>query len=98
MEEEQNLQNGAVFDKSVLRAMILQESRLALDMNDVVDAADMVDDLGFDSITMISLIVRIETTYGITVDNDDLTLDFMKTVDSLYQYVLKKIEAKGDIK
>jgi len=78
-------------EMQTLKKLIIQESRRKLEENDVTDMADLFYDLGFDSITSMSLVVRLEMAFGIVIDDDDMSLDFMKTVDSLYRYVLTKL-------
>lgn len=41
---------------------------------DIIRYVDLVDDLGMDSITFVSIIIEIETTFDITVP-DDMILD-----------------------
>jgi len=82
------------FPKQKLKELLMSISRLQLDIADITDTAKLIEDLGFDSITLITLVVKLEESYQIIVEDEDLLMDFMETVSSLYQYILKKMETK----
>lgn len=60
-----------------------------LDLDDAIiydlnhDYVDLFDDLGYDSIKLISLIVDIEEFYNIEIDDNYLLMDYMRKYDSL---------------
>ena len=48
-----------------------------------------------DSILSIKLVVELEETFGIEVDDDDLTEELFGTVAALAEYVETKLPARG---
>ena len=71
---------------------------------DVLEYADLMDDLGMDSITFISLIVELEGVFEIIVPDDMLLMENFRNIDSIIQIVedakntaLKNEEKQGDV-
>ncbi len=54
---------------------------------DVLEYTDLMDDLGMDSITFISIVVEIEDVFEITVSDDLLLIENFRNVDSIIQIV-----------
>lgn len=54
---------------------------------DVLEYTDLIDDLGMDSITFISIVVEIEDVFEITVSDDLLLIENFRNVDSIIQIV-----------
>ena len=59
--------------------------------NDIIQYIDLIDDVGMDSITFISLVVQIEDSFKITVPDDVLLMENFKNVDSIVNVVEKEI-------
>lgn len=71
---------------------------------DVLEYTDLMDDLGMDSITFISIVVEIEDVFEITVPDDLLLIENFRNVDSIIQIVedaknttLKNEEKQEDV-
>lgn len=64
--------------------------------SDIIEYVDLIDDIGMDSITFISIVVEIEAHFGIEVSDDMLLMDNFKCVDNIVYIVknelLKKLE------
>jgi acyl carrier protein len=52
-----------------------------------IEYADLIDDLGIDSITFISLIIAIESEFGIHIPDEELVLDNFRNVESVVRIV-----------
>lgn len=61
---------------------------------DIIEYADLVDDMGMDSITFISIVVELEAKFNITVPDDMLLMDSFKKVDDIVAVVGNEL-AKG---
>ncbi len=62
---------------------------------DVLGYVDLIDDLGMDSITFISVVVEIESVFGIIVPDDMLMIENFRNVDAIIRIVeanKKKLE------
>ena len=63
---------------------------------DLIEHVDLVDDLGMDSLTFISMIVEIEVYFGITVPNELLLMDNFKSVDDFMKIIVdEKLKLNG---
>ena len=54
---------------------------------DVLEYADLIDDLGMDSITFISIIVEIEDMFGITIPDEMLLIENFRNVDEIVRLI-----------
>lgn len=61
---------------------------------DIIEYVDLIDDLGMDSITFITLIVDIEAAFDITVPDDMLIMKYYKNVDDVIRVVAKQLAEK----
>ncbi len=55
---------------------------------EVVDYIDLINDLGMDSITFITLIVEVEARFDITVPDDVLLMEHFRNVDNIVQIII----------
>lgn len=53
----------------------------------MIEYADLVDDLGIDSITFISMVVEIEERFGIEFPDDLLSLDNFRKINGIVDIV-----------
>lgn len=64
---------------------ILMEMAFQDNPPDITDS--LKEDLGFDSLRMVELIVMIEDEFGITIGEDDLDPEKLNTVGNIYELV-----------
>ena len=57
----------------------------------ITEQTNLIDDLSFDSVLMVSMIVEIESEFGITLDDDDLELDILSSVEQLEKMINQKV-------
>lgn len=65
---------------------------------DMIEYVDLIDDLGMDSITFISLIVEIESLFNIQIPDEFLLMDNFKTVDDAVRIVAELMNEKTEEK
>lgn len=53
----------------------------------MIEYADLVDDLGMDSLTFISFIVEIESTFDITIPDDFLIMDDYRSIEHVQKII-----------
>lgn len=63
---------------------------------DILEYVDLIDDLGMDSVTFISLVVEVEVKFNITVPDDKLLMEEFKNVDSIISIVLNGLNEKSN--
>lgn len=70
-------------------------SNSIIDMN-ILDFVDLIDDLGMDSITFITIVVEVENAFDIIVPDDRLVIENFRTLNDIIQ-VIESANAKVDI-
>jgi acyl carrier protein len=77
---------------------IVRESSISCAIMESIDPnADLVEDLGFDSLATIKLISDIESRFDIEFEVDELVYDVIGRYGTLLENILKKLEKKGKI-
>ena len=74
-----------------LKGIILSFCPEDTDCVDINDSTDLIVDLGFDSITLVQLIMYLEHQFGIEFDDEMLGLEGIVHFNKLAEYVDKKI-------
>lgn len=54
---------------------------------DVIEYVDLIDDLGMDSVSFISIVIEVESLFNIIVPDDMLLLECFRTVDNICKVV-----------
>lgn len=75
--------------KEKLTEMILAGMKMNDGVTEIQDEADLVYDLGYDSLSLVNLIVDIEDTFNIEIDDDEL--ENVYKYGKLVNYVTSKI-------
>ena len=69
-----------------------------LDVDDIKISKEtkLIEDLHYDSITLISLIIEIETHFKIVFDYENLYFNDVSNVESLYNMIVSSIKHNGE--
>lgn len=62
---------------------------------DILEYVDLIDDMGMDSITFISIVVEIEAHFDIEVPDEMLMLENFKSVDNIVSIVENELSKKS---
>ena len=62
---------------------------------DILEYVDLIDDLGMDSITFITIVVEIEAHFDIEVPDEMLVLENFKSVDNIVSIVENELSKKS---
>lgn len=57
----------------------------------ITDETNLLDDLSFDSVLVVSMIVEIESEFGIILEDDDLELDTLTNIGPLEKMIRSKV-------
>ncbi|MBS5843171.1 MAG: acyl carrier protein [Clostridiales bacterium] len=57
---------------------------------DDTEFRDLMGNLGYDSISIISLVVDIESRYGIEIDDEYLLIEHLNNIDNLVEIISNK--------
>jgi acyl carrier protein len=77
--------------KAALREIFVETLRLSIDPCQVSES-DLVAHLGIDSIGLMEIITRVENRFHITVEEEDISLMLVNSLDTFSMYVKKKKE------
>ena len=58
---------------------------------DIPENANLIDNLGLDSVRIVELIVGIEDEFGIAIADEDLSLELFESVTSLAKFIRTRI-------
>lgn len=75
--------------KILLIKLVKEHCEKSLEENEIEFKTSLVDDLDYDSLAIVSLLVDIEEKFEISTDNE--LIDAIDTVDSLFNYIKEKI-------
>ncbi len=74
----------------IRRVKELVAEKLGIDFDEVVEEADLVDDLGADSLDLVDLAMAIEDEFGVTIPDEKL--ERIRTVEDIIENLLNQIE------
>lgn len=60
----------------------------------LLDCIDLIDDLGLDSITFISIVIEIEKRFDISIPDDKLLMDNFKAIDKIATMIHEELSKK----
>lgn len=72
-----------------LREIIRDNLKLDCDPEDI-KGTDLIAELGINSVDALEILVWVETVFDITIEDDDLSIDIMETLDHLADYIERK--------
>lgn len=75
-------------DKSIVE---VTEDVTPLDIN---DNSDLIDDLNFNSINIISLVISLETEFDIEIPDDFLILEKLRSYRQIKELIISLVKAK----
>lgn len=77
-----------------LKRLVLENTLSLEQTEDISDETDLISDLNYDSIAAIQLIVDIENTFEIEVEDAYLSLEAIAQFGKLKSGILRQLEAK----
>ena len=57
---------------------------------DIIEYLDLIDDVGMDSLTFVSIVVEIETRFDILVPDEMLLMDNFRKVDDIVALIINE--------
>ena len=77
--------------KKKLDQIILSHLKGSCQMEDLNETTNLIDELGFYSIAMLELVVDVEETFDIRIEDDELLLNVLGNYGSLKSLITKKL-------
>ncbi|QMV40977.1 acyl carrier protein [Cohnella cholangitidis] len=80
-------------DKSIIEQKVCQwvREKATVPSEEIALDADLRDNYGIDSISLVELLVEIECAFDMTFDSASLTNDYFSTAGSISEYVCRKL-------
>ena len=78
--------------KEQLKEMIVERLFLNLAAAQIEDEADLMQSYGIDSVNLFEIIVGLEDEFGITVEDEDFSVEAFATVSNIAELVKRKRE------
>jgi methoxymalonate biosynthesis acyl carrier protein len=76
--------------QSTIKQYIVTEIMHELDQNVLDNEAALIEGGIIDSMNLIKLVIFIEVTYGVKIEEDELDIDNFRTVNALTGFINKK--------
>ena len=78
---------------SQLKELILEVTQMKITPEQIADNANLFNDCGLDSTSVVDLIVGIEQKFDIGIDDDELDVKLFQNLSVLAAFVEEKIES-----
>ena len=80
------VKNQDVFEE--IAQTICEQSQRKVSAQDIRNGTRLIEDLGYDSISLMQLIINLEERYGIQFKDEFLLMDKINVVGNIYDYIL----------
>ncbi|KWO55049.1 hypothetical protein WM28_05990 [Burkholderia ubonensis] len=60
---------------------------------DALRDKNLIETLGLNSVDALEVLIRVEGEFGIQIDDEDLSIDLVRSVDTLEQYIRNRLPA-----
>lgn len=74
-----------------LKRVIIDIKGANISLEEIQDDFNLIDDMGFDSLKMIELIIKIEEVFNIQLDDNELEIETLSNFQKLLLLIQKKI-------
>jgi len=78
--------------KSDLKRMIVERLFLDVDPGDIQDDEPVMETYGIDSVQLFEVVVGLEEEFGVSLEDDEFSLELFENVNSIAEFVAKKLE------
>lgn len=76
--------------KPELKNMIVERLFLKVSPEEITDEAPLMETYGIDSVALFEIVVGLEEVYGITLEDEEFSLDLFHNVNSIADLVHRK--------
>ncbi len=76
-----------------IKTIICNEVLVGLSADDIGDDASLISELAMDSIQILALITGVESEFGFTLEDEDLDMDNLSSVNRIADFVQNKMTA-----
>jgi acyl carrier protein len=85
--------------KRRIKQLIVERLKLEIDPESIDDTAPLFGDsgLGLDSIDALEMVLAIEQTFGVRIEDEEIGSRALSSIDALAAFVASEIEPAGDV-
>ena len=77
--------------KTEIKEAIIRSLRLPMTVADIGDATPLFGEgLGLDSIDVLELVLEIERSFGVSIEDEQTGMEVLKSVDSIAEFITKR--------
>lgn len=73
-----------------LKELILEITQLKMSPDQISDTANLFNDCGIDSTSVVDLVVGLEERFGVTVEDDELDVSLFENISTLATFIEEK--------
>jgi acyl carrier protein len=75
-----------------IKQAIVRSLRLPMQPDDISDAAPLFgpDGLGLDSVDVLELVLELERSFGVTIEDQDTGMQALRSVDSIAEFIRQR--------
>lgn len=75
-----------------IKQAIVRSLRLPMQPEEIGDAAPLFgpDGLGLDSVDVLELVLELERSFGVTIEDQDTGMQVLRSVDSIAEFIRKR--------
>ena len=73
-----------------LKQMLVDRMILKMRPEDIDENKSLTDDYGIDSVCILEIVVGIEETFGVTIEDTDFNMETFRSIASIAEYVRAK--------
>lgn len=70
-----------------LKEIIVEISEVEVKKTSINEDSDLIDDFGFDSMNMISVVLEIENHFGVTIEEEQLDFEILRIVGNIIKII-----------
>jgi acyl carrier protein len=74
----------------ILKQLVVEVTQANIDPSSIRDTANLFNDCGLDSTSVIDLVLSIEDRFGVSLDEDELVVTLFQDLSKLYSLIEEK--------
>lgn len=79
-----------MYDRNILVGLVLKYAKRNIEVTDIKSTSDLLNDFGYNSISLVQLIVSIENSFGIIIDVDEMDYTQLTSFTLLEEIIKSK--------
>jgi len=84
------MKRAEIFEK--LKEIIKATYKEEINLDNITENSDLVEEIGVNSIVGIEIFVRVEKEFDIEIDDEDLSIETIRTLSIMADYIEKKLD------